>query len=49
MTENDTTPSRHEVYEQIRVSELARGATEDEAAATAAAKVDQVLELKKRA
>jgi hypothetical protein len=34
---------RHKVYEQIRASELARGASEDEAAQTAAATVDKVL------
>lgn len=44
---NDSTaPTRHEVFEQIRASELARGASEDEAARVAAEKVDQVLELK---
>jgi len=44
---DDTTPSRHEVYEQIRANELARGASEDDAARVAAEKVDQVLELKR--
>jgi hypothetical protein len=44
---DDTTPSRHEVFEQIRASELARGASEDDAARVAAEKVDQVMELKK--
>lgn len=41
MTESDD--KRHKTFEQIRASELARGATEDEAAATAAATVDKVL------
>ena len=44
---DDTTPSRHEVFEQIRANELARGASEDDAARVAAEKVDQVVELKK--
>ena len=43
----EATPSRHEVFEQIRASELARGASEDDAARIAAEKVDQVLEMKK--
>lgn len=43
----DTTLSRHEVFEQIRASELARGASEDDAARVAAEKVDKVMELKK--
>lgn len=44
---NDSrTPTRHEVFEQIRASELARGASEDEAVRVATEKVDQVLELK---
>jgi hypothetical protein len=46
MAEN-TDLSRHEVFEQIRASELARGASEDDAARIAAEKVDQVMELKK--
>jgi hypothetical protein len=47
MTDNDKTVSRHEVFEEIRANELARGATEDDAARVAAEKVDQVLELKR--
>ena len=47
MTHNDQAVSRHEVFEQIRASELARGVSEDEAAQIAAAKVDQVLALKR--
>ena len=47
MTENSGTVTRHQVYEQIRASELARGASEDEAARIAAERVDAVLELKK--
>ena len=43
----DTTPSRHQVFEQIRASELARGASEDDAARVAAEKGDQVMEIKK--
>jgi hypothetical protein len=39
----DKTVSRHQVYEQIRASELARGASEDEAARTAAETVDKVI------
>ncbi len=35
--------SRHQVYEQIRMNELARGASEDEAASTAAQIVDKVI------
>jgi len=43
MGENtDKTPSRHQVYEQIRARELARGASEDEAARIAAETVDKV-------
>jgi len=38
-----TDEQRRKVFEQIRASELARGATEDEAAQTAAATVDKVL------
>jgi hypothetical protein len=34
---------RHKTFEQIRASELARGASEDEAAQTAAATVDKVM------
>lgn len=48
MTEASASPSRHEVFEQIRASELARGASADEAARIAAEKVDQVLALKTR-
>lgn len=44
MTDDAVTPTRHEVFERIRASELARGASEDDAARTAAEKVDQVLE-----
>jgi hypothetical protein len=44
---DENVPSRHEVFEQIRASELARGTSADEAARIAAAKVDQVLDLKK--
>lgn len=46
MNGSEATPSRHEVFEQIRVNELARGVSEDEAAQIAAQKVDQVLALK---
>jgi len=46
MTDTGKSPSRHEVFEQIRASELARGASDDEAVRVASAKVDQVLELK---
>jgi hypothetical protein len=41
MTDNDD--RRHKAFEQIRANELARGASEDEAAQTAAATVDKVL------
>lgn len=34
---------RRKTFEQIRVSELARGASEDEAAQIAAATVDKVI------
>ncbi len=47
MTDNDKTPSRHEVFEQIRANEIARGASDDEAIRVATEKVDQVMELKK--
>ncbi len=47
MSDNENTVSRHEVFEEIRASEIARGATEDEAARIAAARVDQVMEVKK--
>lgn len=47
MSDNADSISRHEVFEEIRANELARGATEDDAARIAAARVDQVLELKK--
>lgn len=47
MSENQDTVSRHQVYEEIRANELARGATEDDAARIAAERVDQVLELKR--
>ncbi len=44
MSENDDkTVSRHQVYEQIRASELARGTSEDEAARIAAETVDKVI------
>jgi hypothetical protein len=39
----DSTPSRHQVYEQIRANELARGASEDDAARVAAETVDKVM------
>lgn len=41
MTDHDE--KRRKVFEQIRASELARGASEDQAAQTAAATVDKVL------
>jgi len=41
---NDMDDKRRRAFEQIRANELARGATEDEAAQTAAATVDKVLE-----
>jgi hypothetical protein len=41
MTDKDD--RRHKAFEQIRANELARGASEDEAAQTAAATVDKVL------
>jgi hypothetical protein len=41
MTDAET--ERRRAFEQIRANELARGATEDEAAQTAAATVDKVL------
>jgi|GEM_PF-1281948 len=41
MTDNDE--RRRKTYEQIRASELARGASEDEATQVAAATVDKVL------
>ena len=41
---SESEDKRHKTYEQIRAKELARGASEDEAAATAAATVDKVLE-----
>lgn len=47
MSDNDKTVSRHEVFEEIRANELARGATEDDAARVAAEKVDKVLELRR--
>lgn len=47
MTDKGTNPSRHEVFEQIRAQELARGASDDEAVRVATEKVDQVMELKK--
>lgn len=47
MSDTENTVSRHEVFEEIRASELARGATEDDAARIAAERVDQVMELKK--
>jgi hypothetical protein len=39
----DTDEKRRKTFEQIRTSELARGASEDEAAQIAAATVDKVL------
>ena len=39
----DTDDTRRKTFEQIKASELARGASEDEAAQTAAATVDKVL------
>jgi hypothetical protein len=39
----EATPSRHQVYEQIRLNELARGTSEDEAARIAADTVDKVI------
>lgn len=47
MSDNQDTVSRHQVYEEIRANELARGASEDDAARIAAERVDQVLELKR--
>ena len=47
MSDTADSISRHEVFEEIRANELARGATEDDAARIAAARVDQVMELKK--
>lgn len=47
MSDTENTVSRHAVFEEIRANELARGATEDDAARIAAARVDQVVELKK--
>lgn len=44
MSEQDL--SRHEVFEQIRASEIARGASHDEASRIAAEKVDQVMAVK---
>ena len=41
MTDNEE--RRRKTYEQIRTNELARGASEDEAAQIAAATVDKVL------
>lgn len=39
----EATPSRHQVYEQIRLNEIARGTSEDEAARIAAETVDKVM------
>lgn len=39
----DIDESRRKAFEQIRANELARGASEDEATATAASTVDKVL------
>ena len=47
MSGTENTVSRHAVFEEIRANELARGATEDDAARIAAARVDQVVELKR--
>lgn len=44
MTATNDNLSRHHVFEQIRASELARGASEDEAAQRAAELVDKVIE-----
>lgn len=44
MTEkSEATPSRHQVYEQIRAREIARGASDDEATRIATDTVDKVL------
>lgn len=40
---NDASPSRHQVYEQIRAREVARGASDDEATRIATETVDKVL------
>ncbi len=47
MADTENTVSRHEIFEDIRASELARGASEDDAARIAAERVDQVMDLKK--
>ncbi len=47
MNDDAGAKTRHEVFEQIRANEKARGASEDEAARIAAEKVDSVMELKK--
>lgn len=47
MTDDSGALTRHQVYEQIRASEKARGASEDEAARIAAERVDAVMEIKK--
>ena len=47
MSDTENTVTRHEIFEDIRASELARGATEDDAARIAAERVDQVMDLKK--
>ncbi len=47
MSDEENTVSRRAVFEEIRANELARGASEDEAARIAAERVDQVVELKK--
>lgn len=47
MSDTENSVSRHEVFEEIRANELARGATEDDAARIAAARVDQVMDLKR--
>lgn len=43
MTDKAATDTRHYKFEQIKAKELARGASEDEAARIAAETVDKVL------
>lgn len=43
MSETSATPSRHQVYEQLRAEEIARGADPDTAARIAAERVDKVF------
>ena len=47
MSDNENPVSRHETFEEIRANELARGASEDEAARVAAERVDKVMEIKR--